>query len=126
MIPRSGNAATACRRAWDLRGSSKTAPKPNTIRSTEATTELNQSASSSGCATTTAFIGCGRIMLLSFRPKEGVVEVLERCGLPVDVESTLNQRTPRRAHLVSLRRTLEQLGHSLGERSLVALRHQKA
>src|SRR5216683_1706799 len=51
-MPLSGNAATACRRASDLWGLSKAAPKPNTTRSTDATTALNQSASSSGCATT--------------------------------------------------------------------------
>src|SRR3569833_177839 len=113
-MPFSGSAATARRRASDSRGLSKISPKPNTIRSARAMAELNQSASSSGCATTTAV-----------ESQERVIKALESVRLPVDVELTLDQLPACNAHLVPPDGIVEQLCHPLGKRVRVPLRHQK-
>src|SRR5260370_29206783 len=125
-ISASGNAATARRRASDSCGLSKAAPKQNTTRPAEATAELNHSASSSGCATTTT-VADHRTGPASARVREeGVVKAFQCFGLPVNIEAPLDERPAFRAHSAPPQGIVEQLAHPAGERPLIALRDQKS
>src|SRR5215469_18797896 len=107
-----------------MRGRSKKAPKQKMTRSAEPTAELSQRASSSGWATTTAAGECRAGLASAGVGHEAVIEALELCGLQVNIEASLDERTTFRTHSMPSCRIGEQLADAAGERVRVALRDQ--